>query len=179
MKYLAILCLLPFAAFATDNKPTTPSVSADASATSSATSASTSTSAVETGPVTQSLDVAGDHSVTVAQGAQVLYGCGASVNGGGSNGSDAAFLGFQWVTKFCKDAQMAAFYFGLGDYQTACDILRTGAWGKQAEKRGVKLPTVCLAPAKAEAVPNVVVIDGESCASKERAERVFEKCVAK
>lgn len=131
----------------------------------------------------QNLDVSGYRTVSVAQGSQVLYGCGASVNGGGSNGSDAGFLGFQWVTRFCKDAQMAAFYFGMGDPQTACDILRTGRWGKQAAKRGVNLPAVCSLPRAhppLEPKPTVVVLQGDGCASNsERVDRVLEKCVSK
>lgn len=132
----------------------------------------------------QNLAVSGYRTISVAQGSQVLYGCGASVNGGGSNGSDAGFLGLQWVTKFCKDAQMAAFYFNLGDPQTACDILRTGDWGKQARKRGVDLPLVCvLPPPKAESdvpVNPVVVLQGSPCAdNRERVDRVLEECVSK
>jgi hypothetical protein len=58
--------------------------------------------------------------------------------------------GFQWKTRFCKDQDMIAFFLSIGDYQTACDIVRTGEWGKQAAKRGIPLPQVCKAPAQVD-----------------------------
>lgn len=53
----------------------------------------------------------------------LVSGCGAGVNGGGSNRNDAGALGITWTTERCYGLQSAINFFAIGDYETGCNLL--------------------------------------------------------
>lgn len=193
MKQLAILALLfPLVAFATTPKPPVPvdppdqqqdqqqGQAQDQVQTQSQSQAATASNE----GVSQAVSIEDrKQAPSLAQGSQYLVGCGMSVNGGLSNPGDAGFLGFQFITPYCRDQAQIANEAAFGNVKTACEMNRLTPAGQRNLKRlkdaGLEPEQCPGAQPKPEPVPTVVVIEGESCASKERAERVFEKCVGK
>jgi hypothetical protein len=122
---------------------------------------------------------------SIGQGSIFIPECGAGGNGGGSSSNGSAFFGIAYVPAWCQDFKYAAFLMAAGEYEAACQVMAASKPGKRAAKRGIELPACAkpqLLPAKPEPVqpvPTVIVLQGESCAARERAERVFENCVSK
>lgn len=128
---------------------------------------------------------------SLGQGSMYLVGCGLSINGGGSQTGGAAILGVNIITPYCRDQAQIAREAALGNVKTACEMDRLTRAGKrnlkrlreagmEAEPCPVSLASPAPAPAP-EAKPVVIVLQGESCASRtdEKIERVFQKCMAK
>lgn len=193
MKYAFVFAaLLSFAAFATDKNPAPPpaptSVS-NADATSNATSESVSTASANNAGVNAAAAMQVDfedrrQAPALAQGSQYLVGCGMSVNGGLSNPGDAGFLGFSWITPYCRDQAQIANEAAFGNVKTACEMNRLTPAGQRNLKRltdaGLTAEPCPGAVPAVEPKPTVVVLTGESCAdNRERTDRAFEKCAGK
>jgi hypothetical protein len=125
-----------------------------------------------------SLTVNGDRSVALGQGSIYIPACAAGGNAGGGDNGAVGFLGFAYIPAWCQDFQYAAFLISVGDYDGACAVMAASKVGKRAAKNGVVPKCVKPEPVP-EPVPTVVVIDGESCAAKEKTERILEKCGVK
>ena len=195
-KMLIATMLLLTAAAANATKPTPepippPTQTQEQSA--SAEAASSSSASI--GGVISSITVGGsvssaDNSMTyqgghaLAQGSLYLVGCGFSANAGHSESSGASFLGVQFITRYCRDQAQIANEAAFGNIKTACEMNRLTPAGQRNLKRlrtaGLE-PEPCPGPAlpPVQQPPTVVVLQGDSCASKERAERIFEKCMEK
>lgn len=162
------LVLIPTLAVAgNSHKPTAPDVttraSADAIAKANANaSAKAGASAEQAQQQTASADNAGNMQTvnasdytprmapSVAQGSLAIVGCGAGINGGGSNTHGSAFLGIAWTPQDCMALQLAQAYQALGHERAACQVLNSTKAARRAAKRGLE------APACADPVPVVV-----------------------
>lgn len=106
--------------------------------------------------------------------------CQSGISIGGSSAGGGGLLGFSFTKRECELVVLAQNYLALGMYVPACETLNKTKAARRAF--GNNLPA-CSAPVPVvvpEPKPTVVVITGESCGmSKERAERVFEKCLSK
>jgi hypothetical protein len=184
MRYFAVFAaMVSMAAFATDNKPPTGPTQVQAQGQKQGQEQGQQQSLNANQDNAQSIDVGGDETTALGQGSVFIPECGAGGNAGGSNNGKAGFLGFAYVPAWCQDFMYAKFLMAAGDYEAACRVMAESKPGKRAAEKGIAAPK-CSKPeperkAEVASVPTVVVIEGESCASKERAERIFEKCVAK
>ena len=82
---------------------------------------------------------------SVGQGSIFIPECGAGGNGGGSNSSGSAFLGFAYVPAWCQDFKYAAWLWSVGDYEGACRVMAESKVGKRAAKHGIPAPK-CVPP---------------------------------
>jgi hypothetical protein len=100
-------------------------------------------------------------------------GCGAGVQGGGSNTKGAMLAGFAWTTDECYAFILAQSYQAIGQTQAACEILSTTNAAKRAAKRGVTLPA-CLPPA-----PVVVIQQMPGTYTQEQVDIIVKKMLRK
>lgn len=87
----------------------------------------------------------------VAQGSLAIVGCGAGVNGGGSNTHGSAFLGIAWTPADCMALQLAQAYQALGHERAACQVLNSTKAARRAQRRGLE-PPACRDPGAAAPV---------------------------
>jgi hypothetical protein len=178
MKYLALLALLPLAAYAGDTpmpKKPTQAQYQDQHQRQGQEQAQANSQSVTFEDKAQA--------PSLAQGGLYLSGCGFSANAGGSQTGGAGFLGVQFITRYCRDQAQIANEAAFGNVKTACEMNRLTPAGQRNLKRlkdaGLEPEPCPGAEPKPELIPSVVVIEGESCAAKERVERVLEKCISK
>jgi hypothetical protein len=187
MKTLYLFLLIPSLAWGTGDKPpTSPPATADATATASAESAASSTSSATGGAATggsasSSVEIDEETQApafaapSVFPTAECLRAASfaLSVKGGG-----VAFGGTAAMVE-CQKLILGDRYANIGMRSEACTAYNATETAKLIF--GDALPSCRFAPApEPEPIcPTVVVLQGDSTASAERAERIFEKCVSK
>lgn len=100
-------------------------------------------------------------------------GCGAGVQGGGSNTKGAMLAGFAWTTDECYAFILAQSYQAIGQTQAACEILSTTNAAKRAAKRGVTLPA-CTPPA-----PVTLIVQQPGTYTQEQVDIIVKKMLRK
>lgn len=138
----------------------------------SATATQTATGGAAEQTQSQSADNAGNsqninvnhrrNAPSVGQGSLVPSGCGAGVNGGGSQTGGAGFLGLAWTTDQCYALMAAASYAAIGMPDVSCDLLNSMKAVQSAHKRlGKPLPD-CATAENRDPAPTVMFLSEDS-----------------
>lgn len=191
MRLIAIALLTPAVAFA-GNSHRPPQATADATSKASAAVTARQVSEQAQGQTqSASADNAGNtqtvnandytprQAPSVAQGSIAIVGCGAGINGGGSNTHGSAFLGIAWTPADCMALQLAQAYQALGHDRAACQVLNSTKAARRAQRRGLEPPT-CADP---RVPPPVAPVDLSNYPTRdevvERDNRVFQSVTQK
>jgi len=103
-------------------------------------------------------------------------GCGAGIQGGGSNTRGAMLAGFAWTTSECYAFILAQAYQAVGQLEAACELLNTTNAARRATARGFKLP-VCVVQVRE--VTKVVTQMVPGTYTQEQVNAIVQKAVRK